>query len=180
MMQWVQHLREKIFLKILQNVHRRPEDTAYMDPNMRVTSIGILFDGTYPEDRQVLDQLVQQLRQSNNQVLVLGYIDNYSIASTYPFKHFYKKHVNWLYVPKHPDINQFTRIRCDILLNLGRPDLLPLHYIAKQAMASFKVGPHYPGIEIYDVMVHAPNEHTLDGFIANVKRLLKNIQYRND
>ncbi|HPR01462.1 MAG TPA: hypothetical protein PK066_18090, partial [Saprospiraceae bacterium] len=82
--------------------------------------------------------------------------------------------------PKHPDINQFTRIHYDILLNLGRPDLFPLHYIAQQARASFKVGPHYAGIEIYDVMVHAPNEHNLDGFIANVKRLLKNIQYRND
>ncbi|MCB0657361.1 MAG: hypothetical protein KDC57_14550 [Saprospiraceae bacterium] len=180
MRRWVQQMRETIFKKILQNVRRRREDTATTDPNLKVTSIGILFDGTLPEDRQVLDRLVQQLRQSSNQVLVLGYIDNYSIATTYPFKHFYKKHVNWFYVPKHPDIDKFSRIHYDILMNLGRPDQFTLHYIAKSALASFKVGPHYPGIEIYDVMVRAPQEHDLDEFIDNVKRLLKNIQYRND
>ncbi len=176
-MQFINSFRKQIYLQLLRSRSLSPEKVSDPDPNLAKANIGLLFDGTYGDDRTAVEALVNELRNSGNIVSSLGYIDHDAVASTYSFKHFYRKHVNYFFIPKHDDIERFMMMKYHILINLGKQDDLPLHYIAKLTLSSFKIGPFNDWNNHYDIMIQSREKMKVDQLINEIKRILKNIQY---
>lgn len=172
----INDLRYFFFQRQYQRADPRIDETYRV--NLSTTTIAILFDGTVSENRIPAEALITELRDNGHEVYPLGYIDNYSVASSYPFKHFYKKHLNFALIPKHPDVDKFTGKNYTILINLAPDHLLWMHYLAKITQADFKVGPHKEGYEIYDLMIHPEDARSTQKMIESIKRTLKSIQYK--
>lgn len=174
-MTWLEKIKLNLFIKATQHQLSQagvPELSA-----LKKTNIAILFNGTAPQDRHIADHLVQELRHNGHNVSVLGYVDTYAEAVSYPFKHFYRKNLNWYYIPKHDDIESFLRLPFHILINLASADLWPMHYIAARAQARFKIGPYCHRLKVYQLMLSDQNELDLNDTIAQIKKLLSTIQY---
>ena len=177
-MEWLTYIRKKLFLRAFNKATPNVDETYKV--NLAVTTIGILFDGTTAADRVPVENLIQELRDNGHEVYPLGYIDNYSVATTYAFKHFYKKNLTFHYLPKHPDVDKFLAKNYTILMNLASAENLPLHYIAKKTHARFKIGPFQNGVEMYDLMVQPSDSENTASLISHIKRILKSIQYSDE
>ena len=171
-------LKNFLFFRKFNKASVQTDNTYHI--NLSVTTIGILFDGTTHESRFPVEALITELRDNGHEVYPLGYIDNYSVASTYPFKHFYRKHLNFYYIPKHPDIEKFLNKNYTILLNLSPRDNLTMHYLSKITNAEFKVGPLKENMEIYDLMIQPGESQNTKEMISSIKKILKTIQYKHE
>ena len=169
-------LKHYLFTRRYNQVKAHIEETYRV--NLAITTIAILFDGTNPETRIPVEGLIRELRDNGHEVYPLGYIDNYSVASSYPFKHFYKKNLSFAMIPKHPDVEKFVSKNYTVLLNVAPKDLIWMHYIAKRTHADFKVGPLKENFEIYDLMIHPEDTLSTEKMIESIKTTLKNIQYK--
>lgn len=177
-MGFINNLREFLFFRKFNNAKIKSGETYRVD--LSGTTICILFDGTTHESRMPVEALVTELRDNGHEVFPLGYIDNYSVATTYPFKHFYKKNLNFFYIPKHPDVNKFVNKNYTILINLTPRENLTMHYLAKVTHAEFKVGPLKENMEIYDLMIQPEESQNTHKMIVSIKKILKTIQYKNE
>ncbi len=174
-MTWLEKIKLNLFIRA---THHQLALTSTPDLSaFKKTNIAILFNGTNPQDRHTADKLVQELRDNGHNVSVLGYVDTYAEAVSYSFKHFYRKNLNWYYLPTHDDIESFLRLPYHILINLAPADLWPMHYIAARAQARFKIGPYCHHLKIYQLMLSDQNELDLNDTIAQIKKLLSTIQY---
>lgn len=174
-MDGVENIKLKFFIRKVKHILAHavtPDLSAY-----KRTNIAILFNGTEPKNRWTVEKLVEELRDNGHNVSVLGFIDTYSEAVSYSFKHFYRKNLNWYQIPKHDDIENFLRLPFHILLNLAPADLWPMHYIAARAQAKFKIGPLWHPLKVYQLMLSDQNDLNLDDTIAHIKKLLSTIQY---
>lgn len=174
-MRWLDNIKLSLFLREVQHLlkHSLPPDLS----GYKKTNIAIIFNGTESKDRITVDKLVEELRDNGHNVSVLGYIDTFSEAASYSFKHFYRKNLSWNYVPKHDDIELFLQMPYHILLNLAPAELWPMHYIAARASAKFKIGPYCHRLKVYQLMLSDQNELNLEATIAHIKKLLSTIQY---
>ena len=172
----IENLRYYLFKRKFDRASPKIDETYRV--NLSTTTIAILFEGTSVDTRVPVEQLISELRDNGHEVYPLGYIDNYSVASSYPFKHFYKKHLNFAFIPNHPDVTKFVEKNYTILLNLAPDHLAWMHYIAKVTPAEFKVGPHRDEYSIYDLMIHPDEAMSTEKMIQSIKTTLKTIQYK--
>ena len=175
-MGFIDELRHKLFLRKFNKAIPSVDETYRV--NLAITTIAILFEATSTETREPVQALIDELRDNGHEVYPLGYVDNYSVASSYPFKHFYKKNLSFSLIPKHPDVDKFTLKNYTVLLNLASRDNLPLHYLSKTTFAEFKVGPLKENFEIYDLMIQPEESQNTTQMIESIKKILKTIQYR--
>ena len=104
-------------------------------------SIGILFDASQLEYREVVTQFIDRLRRSGKSVKALGYINEKQKQEFFAFHHFSNKELDFALRPKEAEILAFQNENFDILFNLYFGSVYPLQYISALSKATFRVGP---------------------------------------
>lgn len=143
--------------------------------------IGILFDGTNPSDRMVIQSYAKLLKKQDKKVSLLGYVDISDRSKPdLGFDYFNRTDINWLLQPKGRLVEEFMEKPFDILLSLHLSPVQPLAYVSALSRAKLRTGQsHKDFIDSYDLMIDADTGSDLQNFIGQVDLLLKSLN-RND
>ena len=135
-------------------------------------SVGLLFDATSLDERNIVLGFADQLKKKGKQVKLLGYFDTKLKSSDFAFKHFDKKRLDWALRPKREVMEDFSSQPFDLLINLSKKAIAPLDYIAAHSKAKFRVGPFIENTFCYDLMIEHDEEKGLEPFLEQVLHYL--------
>lgn len=144
------NIRQIIFNRFLARQPRH--ESAYPD-FQKVTSVFLLYESEWMERNPEIRAIVQQLHDTDKQVVSWGYIKKDKIISpNLPESRVLGlKDCNLWHKPKL-DVQQFLqRHEFDILIDLTTIPVLQMQYVALLSQAKFKIGAH-PS-PIYDMVV---------------------------
>jgi len=139
----------------------------------RARQIGILFNATELDERELVLNYAKQLKNAGKKVKLLAFLNSKKNSPNFSFHHFNKKDVDWLMRPKGEVIENFARQSFDILINLSSSANLPLDYIAAKSHGKFRIGPFHEQLNSYELMIDVPQENDSKTFLEEVITLLK-------
>ncbi|MEO1257367.1 MAG: hypothetical protein AAFZ15_01170 [Bacteroidota bacterium] len=139
-------------------------------------SIGVLFDATALEERNIVLQFAEKMKHQSKKVKLLGYFDEKLKSSDFPFLYFDKKQLDWAFRPKSEEVNAFSKEPFDLLVNISKKTILPLDYIAAYSKARFRVGPFTENTFCYDLMIDIDEKKGLTAFLNQVLHYLGKMQ----
>ena len=139
-------------------------------------SIGLLFDATSLDDRNIVLGFAERLKKKGKQVKLLGFFNAKLKSSDFPFKHFDKKQLDWALRPKKELTADFTNQSFDLLINLSKNSIVSLDYIAAHSKARFRVGPFTEITFCYDLMIEHDGKKGLEAFLKQVLHYLEKMQ----
>lgn len=138
-------------------------------------TIGILYDGTLPEDRQRVKKYINRLREQGKQVTSLAYINSKKPVEDVTEDHFTPKQVDWLFRPDN-NSQEIANKKLDLLINLSTTRNLPLEYLAATSQARYRVGRYIEDkTYCYDLMVYLDAQKSVADLIREVDHLLTEI-----
>ena len=147
-----------------------------------VKTIGILFDATSPEHREVINQFADELRSKGKKVRLLAFFNDKHPHEGTPYPYFNLKELTWNGAPK-PEIdtvNDFIKQPFDMLYALYFDEKLALDYITVLNKANFKVGV----ISLYhndmDLGVDMNGKLDLKLLLQHIKFYLNKINQKNE
>ncbi|MBK8489661.1 MAG: hypothetical protein IPL49_01845 [Saprospirales bacterium] len=173
-------MRKKLHLRLLQQQlrhHRFPRQSLQFD---KTHTIGILFDGTDLDSREIVLGFAKELRSAGKSVKLLGYLDNRTESESFPFKVFNKRNIDWLMRPKGDSVADFLDHTYDILLNLSMVENLALEYIAALSKAHYRVGAFSKTTHCYELMIDLPPTQRLPDLIKQIEFFLQKMQSTNE
>jgi hypothetical protein len=165
-------LHEQLLRKELTTLSRK-RSSMYLD---NAATVGILFDGTQPEDRETVLAFSEKLRSEGKKVKLLAFFDSNLKSQHFTFPHFNRQHLDYALRPKTPASMEFAAQSFDLLLNLTKKTVLPLDYIAARSCARFRVGPYTDITDCYDLMIDLPAQDDLYAFLHQVVHYLKRMR----
>ncbi len=107
-----------------------------------VKTIGIVFDATLAEHRDIVNQFADDLRSKGKKVRLLGFFNDKHPHEGTPYPYFNLKELNWYGVPK-PEVApvyEFIKQPFDMLYSLYFGEKLSLDFITALNKANFKTG----------------------------------------
>ncbi len=134
--------------------------------------IGILFDATSPENRPVVHQYAETLKQKGKEVKLMAFYDAKQMEPNFTFKHFTQKELNFFRRPKTRIADDFMAQPFDILVNLFLNEEPALEYISALSKAQLRVGPYTERTYCYDLMIQTTDKQNLARYIEQVEFLL--------
>ena len=163
-----------------QQLRGRREPNGRNEINLsNAKTIGILFDATELDARDVILEYADALRKKNKRVKLLGYFDNPTDSENYPFDYYNRKQVDWAFRPKGEQVTSFLKQGLDLLMNINSKSLIHTEYIAALSNAKLRVGPCTEHTYCYDLMIELSSHSGLRQFIEQAEALLgkTNIQH---
>ena len=159
--------------KELKKIVRKREVFNFDDAH----TIGIIYDATDLDDRNMVHNFVKYLREKQKKVDSLGFINSKkhdkNLKTQLEFHYFTKKDLTWLLKPKCVDVENFLYKNHDILIDLCIEKCFPIRYICGLSKAKFKVGrTGENSAVIYDLMLNIEKKKTLENYITQVKHYL--------
>lgn len=173
-MKIISYIQDKIFQYKLAH-HQRTTTTFPHYENVR--GILIIYESDLMEKNPFIRNLRDQLLQNNKDAVLWGYVDKKEVTSAIlpQSRILGPNDFNLLGIPKEEILNDLTKRRYDLLIDLTQSYCRPLHYIAMNARADFKAGAHIvDGIHHFMVDVKQPNE--VQFLYDQITYYLKNIQ----
>ncbi len=141
------------------------------------SSIGLLFDGTKPENMEPAKKYYQFLRSINKKAHLLCYIEKERPGESLPFDYLTKKNLNWCFIPEHSKATEFTGSRFDLLINLCTEECLPLEYISALSNSVYRVGRFIPEKPFcHDLMIDLNGKTDMNYFVGQVEQYLRMIK----
>ncbi len=131
-------------------------------------TVGILFDGTSPEERESVLSYAKGLEKEGKKVRLLAFVDQKENGEELPFTYFDRKKLDWALRPICQEVKAFEEFTFDLLLNLTQKAVAPLDYIAARSRARFRVGPFTGRLHSYDLMLDCKEGRGLEHFIKQV------------
>ena len=135
-------------------------------------SIGVIFDATSQEHRQIVSQYVQSLKKQHKEVKILAFYDAKQQEPNLVFKHFTHKELNFWRHPQGPQVKEFMAQPFDVLINLFLNEEPALEYLSALSHAQLRVGPYTERTYCYDLMIETADRQNLNRFIEQVEFLL--------
>lgn len=135
--------------------------------------IGILFDATELEEREMVLNYASQLKKEGKKVKLLGFLNSKLKSSNFSFDYFNTKDIDWIWRPNTQEIETFANQSFDILINLSKNSNLSLDYIAALSFAKFRIGPFHYQLNSYELMIDVPVRRSSKDFLKEVVFLLK-------
>ncbi len=159
---------------------KKPNKFAFRN----VTTVGILFDATNPEDLELIKRYVVYLKEHRKKVQVVGFFNTKEIPSmTYSkleYDFFANNELNWFGKPTPAHIDNFVQEEYDLLIDLNLHDHFPLRYIAALSKATFKVGKFSEkDKDIYDLMINVESTQTLKYFMRQIDTYIAMLNNKN-
>jgi Family of unknown function (DUF6913) len=138
--------------------------------------IGILFDGTEMNDREVVLDYAKNLKKEGKKVKLLAYLNTSQEQENFVFPHFDKKDLDWALRPQGQAVNSFLQQPFDILINLAKQQNIPLEYVAALSKAKFRVGPLTGESFCYELMIEATGAKDVKAFLSQVSFFLNKMK----
>lgn len=142
-------------------------------------TVGILFDATKPQDRNVVREYSKLLQEDGKKVTVFAFLDEKETNSNLPFKHFSRKELDWFDRPKDEAIQGFVKQPFDFLINLYLDEKPPLSYVSALSESHLRIGPYSDNIHCYDLMIETSNQKDLSFFIKQIEYFLTRLTNNN-
>ncbi|NQY68368.1 MAG: hypothetical protein HRT72_11695 [Flavobacteriales bacterium] len=173
----------KYYLKQL--LKKAPERRRGYISLFQARTVGIIYDATNREDYSKVKDLIHFLKESQKNVIALGFINskdpNMQLAPKLQFRYFGVEQLNWFKKPQGIEVDNFMEEDFDILIDLSLNFCYPLNYICKLTPAKFKVGiAQENGTEYLDMLIDISKKKTTEFFIIQVKHYLKLIKGKNE
>lgn len=168
----IQNLVANFYLKLeLKDIVKEKKPNKFIFKN--ITTVGILFDATNPEDLELVKKYVVYLKEHRKKVQVVGFFNTKEIPSlTYSkleYDFFANNEVNWFRKPTPAHIHNFVDVEYDLLIDLNINDHFPLRYISALSNAAFKVGKYSEkDKDVYDMMINMESGQTLKYFMRQI------------
>lgn len=143
-------------------------------------TVGILFDATELDDRNVVLKYAKALKDQGKRVRTLGYFDNKLENENFTFSHFNRKKLDWALRPTGEAVMTFMKEQLDLLLTIDPLTKFHMEYIAALSNAHLKVGPYTDNTYCYDLMIDAGAGSNLHSFINQIEHLLKKTNVRHE
>jgi len=145
-----------------------------------VSTVGILYFFADEETDKMINEFVNELRDNNRKVTVIGYYDNKYIPHYYNQKLTWfilnPRSVNWFNKPKAPFVHSFCEEEFDLLIDLSMENIKPLMYVGALSRAHFKAGRYTErNAQYYDLMIHSEQVETLPEFIQYVRHYISKV-----
>lgn len=179
-MKAIQNLREKFaksfLLKQMHEQNRQQKAVSITSARTAALMYYLPDEDTYKK----VELILSKLTELNLKVKVVCYTD----LKTIPYYFIPKisqdiitvKDINWRYQPQKPFVKEFINTEYDILIDLSLKNHLPLLYCAALSCAGLKVGRFQEDHHLlYDLMIHAAPEETIDSFAEQVIHYLSMI-----
>ena len=137
-------------------------------------SIGILFSAIDIKQNDIILDFVKQLKHSQKDVQILGYLPKREFGFQYPFPYISNKDISWYGKPGGGTTGFFERSPFDLMVNFSMEDCLPLEYISAVSLAKFRVG-FNKDIQNsnYDLILISNEKQNISNLIQNLEMYLK-------
>jgi len=175
-MQFLEQIRlrfHRSFLKKEMSAQKPQRGSMYLD---NATSIGILFDGTEPAEREIVLDYAEQLKKAGKKVKLLAFFDNKLKGESFAFPAFNRQQVDWALRPNSREALEFIDQPFDLLLNLTKNTIIPLDYLAARSKARFRVGPFTDQTFCYDLMIEGAGKPDLKTYLQQVIFYMKKMR----
>jgi hypothetical protein len=142
--------------------------------------IGIVFDGSSPENRKQMEIFREKLQRLGADVKALGFINEKKFPQGLLFKpgfdFFTKKDLLWNGLAKSTLLDNFNRTATDYFIGaFTRPEPLFMQFAAK-SNATFRIGPYFEeGINCFDFMLELKEKKELAYFCELCEHYIKQL-----
>jgi len=106
--------------------------------------IGIVWDGSYMSHFKYITALYQKMLEAGIQVDIVCYYPGKILPDQYTALRyltcFKRSDLNFFYLPKHDDVNEFISTPYEILIDINFRKEFPLLYVTALSKAEFKIG----------------------------------------
>lgn len=145
-------------------------------------TIGILFEATSAEHREIINQLAEELRAKGKKVRLLGFFNDKQPHEGTPYAYFNLKELNWYGLPKKETvaITDFIKQPFDILYSLYFGEKNILDYITALNKAHFKTGVTSVFHNDLDLGVDMNGKTDMKLLLQQIKFYLNKINQKNE
>ena len=176
-MKLISHIKELAFEKQLKkDIANNQRENRPFNVDA-VSTIGVLYHFNDEATDKQVNAFVDELREKNRKVQVLGLFDEKYIPHYYIPKLTWfvlnPKTVNWYNKPTAPFAQSFCEEEFDLLIDLSMEDYRPLIYVGALSRAHFKAGRYSErNAKYYDLMIHSEQVETLGEYIKHVRHYI--------
>ena len=170
--EWKARRREQSLLAKI----RSRSITRYPVSFEQARTVGLLFDATEPQHRNIVRQYAEELKTKGKEVTLFAFLQENEPDANFPFKHFTKKDLNWFQYPNDEAINGFINQPFDFLINLYLDQQPALEYVSGLSRAQLRVGPYSEKLHCYDLMIDTARQPNLDFFVKHVSYFLNRLK----
>jgi hypothetical protein len=146
----------------------------------KARNIGILFEATSLDEKQIITRYAAKLKKEGKQVTLLAFFNSKQESENFPFDHFNKKGLDFFYRPKTEEVKRFMQSNFDLLISTNVRNLLPLHYITAASSARFRIGPVTDRLESYDMMIDTKKPEDVAYFLQQMEYFINKMTPKHE
>lgn len=170
--------RNKI-AKILKSTPRKAKAVNYASAK----SIAVVYEIKTKDYQFFVNKFVDYLREEIGfkTIKTLGFY-NSKEAPTFldlgnKYKFINKTHLNWIYLPKPAEVEEFVNQEFDILIDLTQENIVPVKYLVASSKAKFKIGRYSEdNHDFFDFMISLNEKQNVKDFLDQVNHYLQQIK----
>lgn len=180
-MSLIQKIKSAFYKKSLrQKLKQGAAQTRQIVSFESAATVGLLFDATELNDREVALDYARNLKKRGKKVKLLGFFDNKLDNPNFTFPHFNRKNIDWAQRPTGKEVEEFIQRPLDIFINLATKTSSYTEYIAALTNAPLRVGPCTDQTFCYELMIDLAGPKTLEAFIKEIEKILKITNTRHE
>lgn len=144
--------------------------------------VGFIFDAVNRENYQLSKEFIDYVEKRNTRIFGIAYAEKSDQIAYFPYRngidYFGLDEVNWYGKPINPSVPEFLKRKYDILIDLTKCSLFPLHYIFAMTNAKFKITNDSINAHYADFVIQQKNSEKLENYIGQIKHYLEAIQIK--
>jgi hypothetical protein len=133
-------------------------------------TIGIIFDASSQENREIIAQQAEHLRSKGKKVRILGFFNDKMPHEGTPYPYFNLKEIDWRFIPKKnvDAVTDFAKQPFDLLYTYLTAENKTIDFITAISQANFKAGYYTTAHSESQLMVAADETKGLRFLIKQV------------
>ena len=183
-MKYFKNLRRKIGAFLVKRSLKAQTKRAISYNDLKsAKSIGILFDATHQERYFAAKNFIENLRNSQNSVLGLGFVTNH-VGLTYFPQHdgidfISLENTNWYFKPLDRNIDKFQNKNFDVFIDLNTEEVLQCQFIVASTKAKLRIGRGRPDNSFYDLLIDLKEGIQLDHYLNQIIYYMSKLQMKS-
>lgn len=168
----LQNIKNQLFNRALQQQGKQNKAERKFPGFEKAQSIGILFDATDLNIREVVFKYADQLSNNNKRVKLLGFFDSKVDDPNFTFRYFNRKQLDWIGRPHGEMVQEFIQQPFDMMINLDIVSKPQAEYVSAQSHAQLRIGPVTENTFCYELMIDISGSQNLQTFIQQMESIL--------
>lgn len=172
-MKWWNNIKRFLYLKKLRFDAKSKSKVPREMLNIKYAQkIGILFNATSADDIITVTKYAEGLKKEHKDISILAYQSKKDKDNKDP-RFINELDINWFYIPTSEKINNFHKMKLDILICAFVDECLPLEYIAATSDAKFRVGDFSDAKSNYfELMINTKKNRNLKYLLEQIDHFL--------